>query len=365
MVSDILRIYIPTVNVKMLNTLHRNGNVVTHRQTPIEKAAYQQHLEEGLPAPQLNPQSIRYWSDFSRIFYHPRSIVQLNEYELNSRLMPFEKWDVGEELFSSLDKEHDLLDRDLRPFAEECDQLQGLQLFTGIDDAWGGFAARYMDRLRDEFGKTSIWVWGFEDGARVEREKHMLRMVNTARTIHEVSSQASAFVPVADPPRSLPGYVGMDRSSQWHTSALVTTAVETMTLPSRLRAGNGRRGVLADLEAALNENGNQRIYQLRESVLDPEANSGKAAAQGRDSNGHARTNGHADVAEDVDTNVEDTDYDMDFFAAPLDTKRRLRLFGSVEVERETAEQQQESEPAQDEGLERRRRRMVGLPNRQR
>jgi len=78
--------------------------------------------------------------------------------------MPFENWNAGEELFNSLDKEHDLLDRDLRPFAEEADQMQGIQLMTGIDDAWGGFASRYMDRLRDEYGKTTVWVWGLEDG---------------------------------------------------------------------------------------------------------------------------------------------------------------------------------------------------------
>lgn len=95
--------------------------------------------------------------------------MQLNEYELNSSLMPFEKWDAGDELFASLDREHDLLDRDLRPFAEECDQMQGLQLITGADDAWGGFSARYMDRLRDEFGKTSIWVFGIEDGKQERR----------------------------------------------------------------------------------------------------------------------------------------------------------------------------------------------------
>lgn len=80
--------------------------------------------------------------------------------------MPFENWDAGEELFSSLDKEHDLLDRDLRPFAEEADHMQGIQIMGGIDDAWGGFAARYMDRLRDEYGKTTIWFWGLEDNIK-------------------------------------------------------------------------------------------------------------------------------------------------------------------------------------------------------
>lgn len=83
--------------------------------------------------------------------------------------MPFEDWNVGEDLFQDLDKEHDVLDRDLRPFAEECDQIRALQLFTSSDDAWGGFSARYVDRIRDEFGKTSLWIWALENGTKVQR----------------------------------------------------------------------------------------------------------------------------------------------------------------------------------------------------
>lgn len=83
--------------------------------------------------------------------------------------MPFEAWSTGDDLFRNLDKEHDLLDRDLRPFAEESDQLQGFQIFSGSDDAWAGFTARYVDRLRDEFGKSSIWVWALEDGHPAQR----------------------------------------------------------------------------------------------------------------------------------------------------------------------------------------------------
>lgn len=132
------------------------------RQEPINPSAFQESLDAGTQAPELTTSSVRYWSDFSRVFYHPRSIVQLNEYELNSSLMPFEKWSMGEELFASLDKDHDIVDRDLRPFVEEADQMQGIQIMAGIDDAWGGFAAKYLERLRDEYGKTPVWVWGLQ-----------------------------------------------------------------------------------------------------------------------------------------------------------------------------------------------------------
>jgi hypothetical protein len=139
---------------------------VVQRQTAVQQSAYQQSLEQGVEPPQLTTESVRYWSDFNRVYFHPKSIIQLNEYELNSTLMPFENWSSGDELFNSLDKEHDLLDRDLRPFVEEADQMQGIQVMAGVDDAWGGFTARYMDRLRDEYGKTAIWVWGVEDSIK-------------------------------------------------------------------------------------------------------------------------------------------------------------------------------------------------------
>ena len=153
----------------------RQGKTSTQKQPTIEPIDYQKNLDQGLPTSQLTADDVRYWSDFNRVFYHPRSIVQLNEYDLNSQLMPFENWNAGQDLFKDLDKEFDLLDRDMRPFAEECDQLAGIQIFTTVDDAWGGFSSSYIDLLRDEYGKTSIWLWGVEDGMRVSRVMFTLK----------------------------------------------------------------------------------------------------------------------------------------------------------------------------------------------
>ena len=137
--------------------------MVLHQDPEIEQSDFQRSLDDGsLNAHNKNSKTIRYWSDFNRVFYHPRSIVQLSDYELDS-FMPFEKWENGEHLFSNVDKNVDLLDRDVRVWAEECDQIQAIQVLTGGDDAWSAFAARYVEVLRDEFGKTGIWTWGFEE----------------------------------------------------------------------------------------------------------------------------------------------------------------------------------------------------------
>lgn len=122
-----------------------------------------------VPPTPLTTASVRYWSDFNRLYYHPRSSIQINEYELNSGIQPFEGYVLGQELFRDMNREHDLIDRDFRLFAEECDQMQGIQVMTSTDDAWAGFAGQYIAELRDEYGKVGICTWGLERGERVVR----------------------------------------------------------------------------------------------------------------------------------------------------------------------------------------------------
>ena len=170
--------------------------MVVRAETLIPRSDYQNDLDQGVTASsKLGTATVRYWSDFNRVFYHPRSIVQIYDYELGSSLMPFEKWDSGEELFAGMDRETDLLDRDFRPWAEECDHMQGVQVFTGGDDGWGGFGAKYVERLRDEFGKTTIWVWGLEEEAhprpkvvRISSTETVTDMASSRRSYCELST---------------------------------------------------------------------------------------------------------------------------------------------------------------------------------
>ncbi|KAK8182847.1 tubulin domain-containing protein [Phyllosticta citribraziliensis] len=173
-----------------------NNGTTPIKSEPILPSAYTQALDAGTSPPPLTNDTVRYWSDYSRVYYHPRSLVQLHEFELQSQLQPFESWGVGEELFRGLDREHDLLDRDLRPFIEECDQLQGLQVLSSVDDAWGGFSARYVERLRDEFGKLSIWTWALEDDEKQQRDKQRAQLHNRALSLTALIPITSTYIPL-------------------------------------------------------------------------------------------------------------------------------------------------------------------------
>jgi len=152
---------------------------------------------------------------------------------------------------------------------------------TGVDDAWGGWAKGWTERLRDEFGKLGIWVWGLEQGGDepISREKRLTRMANSARSLHDISEQASIYVPILNTPLKSPSYLSIDASSKWQTSAIHAVAFESMTLPSRLRSPNGQRGSLNDLEEIINSTGKRRIAKLEFSVADADVLEDRVVAE--------------------------------------------------------------------------------------
>ena len=178
--------------------------------------------------------------------------------------MPFERFGMGAELFSSLHKEEDIIDKDWRPFAEECDRLQGIQIITTIDDAWGGFAASYAEALRDEFPKSCIWTWGLQSPfLGIPREKRQLRTINLAQSLTQLYATSSMLVPISVPRGTLPNGIQLDQSSPWHVGALLSTGIETSLLPTRLALTSDSSPVLLDdLKNQLDGTGDQRLSGL-------------------------------------------------------------------------------------------------------
>ncbi|KAK4177371.1 tubulin domain-containing protein [Triangularia setosa] len=242
------------------------GKTVLQKAEPIQPSPYTEALNSGLPPPRPSTSTVKYFSDFSRLYYHPRSVVQLNEFEVASTIQPFEQFSTGEELFRELDKEHDLLDRDLRFFAEEADFMQGFQVFMGVDDAWGGFGTRYLERIRDEYGaKVAIWTWGLESPVRsMPRDKRLLRLANKSRSFTELYTHSSILVPLSLPSHLPSSLSNFDPTSPWHATALFSSAVESALLPSRLRGQ--KKETLNTIIETLDLTGKQKMAGLQFSV---------------------------------------------------------------------------------------------------
>ncbi|KAI5294063.1 mtDNA inheritance, partitioning of the mitochondrial organelle [Ascosphaera acerosa] len=299
------------------------GKQVVEKQPRIAPSEYQQSLEAALPAPRLTAQSVRYWSDFNRVFYHPRSIVHLHEYQLGSQIAPFDTWTAGEELYQTIDREDDIIDRDFRAFAEECDSLQGIQVFAGIDDAWGGFAARYVDALKDEFGKTCVWVWGSQDNAVHDVRKKTLLSVNKARSMAEIAPHVSAYIPLALDAKRLPSYSRLEIASEWYSSALLAPAVESVTLPNRLK---NSQAMTADNWLS-GTDGDHTIFELECSVS-PDG------AEMTDALEH-----NLDAFDSMDSCEQDAILlgDLDMHLTPIVAQGDSHVFAQSRVNRKSAE----------------------------
>lgn len=141
--------------------------------------------------------------------------------------------------------------------------------------------------------------------------------MNVAKSIYAISPQVSLYTPIMDPPHTLPTYLNIDRQSEWYTSALITSAMESATLPSRLRQYH-------DIEAALAGNdGTHKIFELKASII-PEDSETPVAPSGANTG----TSGVMVEGEETDT---ETKFDINFSCR--ESTKKYCTFNEVRIAR--------------------------------
>ncbi|KAL0086518.1 tubulin domain-containing protein [Phycomyces blakesleeanus] len=218
--------------------------------------------------------TVKVWSDFNRIYYHPRSMNPIVTHQAESTLTPFDSYTAGRKAYTDNEKETSIFEDNFRFFVEECDQLQGFQIFTGVDDAMGGFTEGLLDDIRDEFPKTTVLTYGLSDTTRnpsAERARQK-ETLNRAFSIARLTKLSSLYVPLYTPTPKRMAYSSRSPyihpkayqyELMYHTSAILSTAIETASLPYRLKK-NGTS--LSEMVSRLNWHGNTYVGGL-ESVL--------------------------------------------------------------------------------------------------
>ncbi|KAF8528707.1 hypothetical protein JB92DRAFT_2862224, partial [Gautieria morchelliformis] len=141
------------------------GPISEHLQDPIPQSSYHARLdagedeedEDGLDVemdegehdsvPDLTS-SIRFWSDYSRMFYHPRGL---------HRILDPAEWEreAGWPQVSVHTQNQAVLEDSFRLFAEECHLLQGVQLCMDAL-SFGSFTVSLLSRFRDEYPKLPV-----------------------------------------------------------------------------------------------------------------------------------------------------------------------------------------------------------------
>ncbi|XP_044847691.1 protein misato homolog 1 isoform X2 [Mauremys mutica] len=282
-------------DMKIDTSVAWQGNLMTHQEDPPAKNLFLQDLSKleggmssdgdfsprALPlskdASQLPTQlhvsqkghqlegSVRVWSDYLRVRLHPRSIFMIHQYNDDGESSQLEAFGQGESLLHDPTYLEELEDR-LHFYVEECDYLQGFQILCDLNNGFSGVGAKVTELLHDEYSGRGILTWGLTpviDNVGVSW-KDFYRLMNTVLGIVHLSSHSSLFCPLSlngslglkpEAPVTLP-YVHYDASLNYHSSAILATALDTFSAPYRLHSSQFSMVQLAD---AFNSSGRKVV----------------------------------------------------------------------------------------------------------
>ncbi|CAM0140076.1 mtDNA inheritance, partitioning of the mitochondrial organelle [Umbelopsis sp. WA50703] len=246
--------------------------VETFRSPEYPKNQYQRQLDlmdEGMetePDAEMNlDESVHVWSDFNSNYFHPRSLNQINQYQMGNSLQPFDTYTAGYNAYDENEKETDSFDETFRFFVEECDQLQGFQIMTSIDDGFGGFTRGFLENVRDEYPKTSILTFGISNSNSPASMRNSQKIsLNTSMAAAGISEYSSLYVPIhlpnaSDINQSWARHLTINPSLPYHTSAILATAIETASVAWRMKKRSTR---LTDMISTINWRGDSNIASL-------------------------------------------------------------------------------------------------------
>lgn len=187
--------------------------------------------------------NVKVWSDFLRIHLHPRTISVIHQYNHDGEAHRLEAFGQGEALLQGSVLE-DLEDR-LHFFVEECDYLQGFQVFCDLADGFSGLGSKVTEMLQDSYSGRAVLTWGLApvNHPNSTPMKDLYHLLNcTLSTVH-LANHSSLFCPLTlrgglglkpTSPVTFP-YLNYDPSLWYHSSAVLALALDALTVPYRLR----------------------------------------------------------------------------------------------------------------------------------
>lgn len=268
----------------------------TLKEPQVSLNDYQQALDSGEKvvetAAKLTPQNTKYWSDYVNIFYNPKSFHQLPNWEYDPDQFPqgrlrgetsvdgrkFIDYETGVSEFKDMNvtSEDSYLDNVFRPALEECDSLSGLTISTEADSAWGGFSARILEELREEYiPKKAVFVWGLYDqsiNADIDHtssaknvKQSRMQILSRIKTTTALARDSTLFFPVSKPNVPVSVLKDYDSASNWHSAALLNLPFETISVLSSMRGE--KRVSMQTLADNLQDGSTRNIVSNIESAI--------------------------------------------------------------------------------------------------
>ncbi|XP_062265698.1 protein misato homolog 1 isoform X1 [Platichthys flesus] len=257
-----------------------DGSVLMHKESPPSKNPFLEDLDKfdgeilakGFPAAgslrvdTVNSRlaqvqkayrlegNVKVWSDFLRIHLHPQSISVIHQYNQDGEAHRLEAFGQGEALLQGPVLEE--LEDKLHFFTEECDYLQGFQVFCDIADGFAGLGSKVTEMLQDSYSGKGILTWGLAPVSHQDSSpvKNLYHMLNCTLATAELANHSSFFCPLTlrgglgrrpSSPPTFP-HLNFDPSLWFHSSAVLALALDALTVPYRLRNNSVPMWQMAD-----------------------------------------------------------------------------------------------------------------------
>lgn len=238
------------------------SNVSTHASEPLKKNLFLQSLyEEELENLRLskgisngkndNPREIQnqdivdclesdvqYWTDFSKVHYHPQSLYELNGLWMNN--VEFDNYGIGRDIFSGGLRGEEISER-LRFFIEECDHIQGFQFIVDDSGGFSAIAADFLESIADEYTNTPVLLYTVRGpGSHMNltsQKQRLSRSIHDALSFSRLSSFCKLIVPVGLPLLSTSKasmHLCIKDEMPYHSSAVYAAALHSISVPFRI-----------------------------------------------------------------------------------------------------------------------------------
>ncbi|KAK1267944.1 hypothetical protein QJS04_geneDACA006536 [Acorus gramineus] len=181
---------------------------------------------------------VHFWTDFSKVHYHPRSLYELHGSW--TEVQTFDNYGIGREVFAGGLQGEELNER-LRFFIEECDHIQGIQFIVDDSGGFSSVAADFMENIADDYASMPVLLYAARHpGAYMDllsRKQSISRMLHDAVSLSKLSSLCKLLMPIGLPSLTeskLSTFLHIEDTKTYHSSAVYAAALHSACLPFRM-----------------------------------------------------------------------------------------------------------------------------------
>jgi hypothetical protein len=235
------------------------------RQRTQQQQVRQQEVEKEQGGELFEENTVKYWSDFSRLNFHEKSMSHVRG--VYDQKEDFKRFTQGPGLLSRESEDFEEMTDRMRFFAEECDTLQGVQVLSEYDSGFGGLTVQYLESIRDDYGEKLPIYANLVDQSSImkaafmeQKSQHKLdATINVANATHAVvhlselcttlGALSTAHFADKNKAHALARRLkGLDQSSKYQSSALLAQVLQSAAMPFRsISSGTSMRSFLGML----------------------------------------------------------------------------------------------------------------------